>query len=66
MKLILSCAMAVAWLQALLPVRPAAAEESPIEVASRAFQKGDYVLSWRWDCEQTPQIWNTCADLTVV
>ena len=27
---------------------------------------GDYVLSWRWDCEQTPQIWNTCADLTVV
>ena len=28
--------------------------------------KGDYVLSWRWDCEQTPQIWNTCADLTVV
>ena len=31
-----------------------------------ATPKGDYVLSWRWDCEQTPQIWNTCADLTVV
>lgn len=27
--------------------------------------KGDYVLSWRWDCEQTPQIWNTCADIVV-
>ncbi len=29
------------------------------------FEEGDYVLSWRWDCEQTPQIWNTCADVTV-
>ena len=27
--------------------------------------KGDYVLSWRWDCEQTPQVWNGCADVTV-
>ena len=18
---------------------------------------GDYVIGWRWDCEQTPQIW---------
>ena len=26
---------------------------------------GDYVLSWRWDCEQTDQIWSTCADITV-
>jgi len=32
----------------------------------RALAKGEYVLSWRWDCEQTPQIWNSCADLTVV
>ena len=28
--------------------------------------KGDYVLSWRWDCEQTNQVWNSCADITVV
>ena len=26
-------------------------------------ETGDYVLSFRWDCEQTPQIWNTCADV---
>jgi hypothetical protein len=25
----------------------------------------EYVLSWRWDCEQTPQIWTTCADITI-
>ena len=26
---------------------------------------GDYVLSWRWDCEQTKQIWSSCGDVTV-
>ena len=20
-------------------------------------EAGDYLLSWRWDCEQSPQIW---------
>lgn len=27
---------------------------------------GEYVLSWRWDCEQTPQIWTTCANVKIV
>jgi len=26
---------------------------------------GGYVLSWRWDCEQTPQIWTNCADIEI-
>ena len=26
---------------------------------------GDYVLSWRHDCEQTPQVWASCADIKV-
>lgn len=26
---------------------------------------GDYVLSWRWDCEQTDQVWNSCADIKI-
>jgi len=29
-------------------------------------QAGFYVLSFRWDCEQTPQVWNTCANLKIV
>ena len=29
-------------------------------------EPGTYVLQWRWDNEQTPQIWTTCADITVV
>lgn len=27
---------------------------------------GDYVLSFRYDCDQTPQVWNTCADIQIV
>jgi hypothetical protein len=30
-----------------------------------ALPAGEYSLSWRWDCEQTPQVWNSCADITV-
>lgn len=26
---------------------------------------GHYLLSWRWDCEQSPQIWQNCADIEV-
>lgn len=26
---------------------------------------GDYVLSFRIDCEQTPQIWSQCADVRI-
>lgn len=28
-------------------------------------EPGNYLLQWRWDNEQTPQIWTTCADITV-
>jgi len=27
---------------------------------------GDYVLSFRWDCEQTKQVWAQCADIRIV
>lgn len=27
---------------------------------------GDYVLGWRWDCEESNQIWSSCSDVTVV
>lgn len=29
-------------------------------------EAGDYLLSWRWDCEQSPQIWQNCADVRLV
>lgn len=27
---------------------------------------GDYVLGWRWDCEESTQVWSNCADVTLV
>lgn len=27
---------------------------------------GDYVLGWRWDCEESSQVWSSCADVTIV
>ena len=26
---------------------------------------GEYMMSWRWDCEETPQVWNSCSDITI-
>eukprot|EP00090_Calanus_glacialis_P011397 TRINITY_DN19804_c0_g1_i1.p1 TRINITY_DN19804_c0_g1~~TRINITY_DN19804_c0_g1_i1.p1 ORF type:complete len:365 (-),score=92.73 TRINITY_DN19804_c0_g1_i1:268-1362(-) len=26
---------------------------------------GDYVLSFRWDCEQTPQVWSACSSIKI-
>jgi hypothetical protein len=26
---------------------------------------GNYVVGWRWDCEQTVQIWSSCGDVVV-
>ena len=27
---------------------------------------GKYVLGFRWDCEQTSQVWSSCADIEVL
>ena len=27
---------------------------------------GAYVLGWRWDCEESNQIWQSCSDVTIV
>ena len=26
---------------------------------------GEYVLGWRWDSEETAQVWSNCADVKV-
>ena len=30
------------------------------------FPPGDYVLSFRWDCLESPQIWNACANIRIL
>lgn len=29
-------------------------------------EKGSYLLQWRWDCENSPQVWGNCADIEIV
>lgn len=28
-------------------------------------EPGDYTLSWRWDCEESKQVWQTCSDIEI-
>jgi predicted carbohydrate-binding protein with CBM5 and CBM33 domain len=28
-------------------------------------QPGEYILGWRWDCEETDQVWASCADIVI-
>ena len=32
----------------------------------RRLAAGYYVLGWRWDCEESNQIWSSCSDITIV
>jgi len=31
-----------------------------------SLQLGEYVLSFRWDCKKTAQVWNVCANINIV
>ena len=31
-----------------------------------SLEPGEYVLSFRWDCQKTPQVWSSCANIQVV
>ena len=30
-----------------------------------ALSPGRYVLQWRWDCEESDQVWASCSDITI-
>ena len=34
-------------------------------VVPRGLEPGKYLLSWRWDCEESTQVWQNCADIEV-
>ncbi len=29
-------------------------------------EPGDWVLGWRYDCEESSQVWSSCSDVRVV
>ena len=37
-----------------------------VDTVKAPTERGEYVLRWRWDVEQNPQVWTHCADITVV
>ena len=34
-------------------------------IVPSAIPAGEYVLGWRWDAEQSSQVWASCADITI-
>ena len=57
------------WAKINLPKKPSTndkwAFKDLVEVPE-TLESGDYVLSFRWDCEESPQIWNACANIKIV
>jgi len=37
-----------------------------VEVPEDRFPPGKYVLSFRWDSQRKPQVWNSCANIEIV
>ena len=35
-------------------------------IVPKGLKPGKYVLGWRYDCEETAQVWQNCADVNVV
>ena len=56
------------WAKIDLPTSPgepnAWAFKDLVEVPEE-LQPGDYVLSFRWDCQHTPQVWNSCSNIKI-
>ena len=42
------------------------APNGPNRLGFCARQAGEYLLSWRWDCEESTQVWQNCADVVLV
>ena len=57
------------WAKVNLPNKPSGgagwAFKDLVEVPT-TIAPGDYVLSFRWDCLGSPQIWNACANIKIV
>jgi hypothetical protein len=32
----------------------------------KSIAPGDYILGWRYDAEETAQVWQNCADVTII
>lgn len=52
------------------PIKSTGIEGLPFSIVDKVvipsdIETGNYLLSWRWDSEQSPQIWQNCADIKI-
>ena len=57
------------WAKVNLPKKPSHGDfwaiKDLVEIPD-TLESGEYVLSFRWDCQNTPQVWNSCANIQIV
>ena len=56
------------WAKITLPKEASISDmwafQDQVEVPE-SLEPGDYVLSFRWDCLESPQIWSSCANIKI-
>ena len=56
------------WAKVNLPRRGTSLDEwafKDLVEVPESLEPGEYVLSFRWDCQESPQVWNSCANIHV-
>ena len=57
------------WAKVNLPKKSQAIDQwafKDLVEVPETLEPGEYVLSFRWDSQQTPQVWNSCANIEIV
>ena len=57
------------WAKVNLPKIPDRDDEwafKDLVEVPESLEPGEYVLSFRWDCQHTSQVWNACANIEIV
>ena len=56
------------WAKVNLPRRGTSLDEwafKDLVEVPESLEPGEYVLSFRWDCQESPQVWNSCANIHI-
>ena len=57
------------WAKVNLPTKAKGGDSYAIKdlvEIPESLEPGQYVLSFRWDCLKTPQVWNSCANIELI
>ena len=57
------------WAKIELPIEPKGDSKwafKDLVLVPENIEPGDYILSFRWDCQKSSQVWFSCANIKVV